>query len=120
MTANQQIQQPCRSLAALASSITIKRDVPLHAHIAAPSGLGLFEGQLMDQQSAMGSATMPNDMVKLAPYKLAFVISKHKMPFTSCDEFMEFSRSVDPASTVLNRMPCSGVTISKRTFTKRF
>ena len=38
--------------------------------------LRIFEGQLKDQQSSMASAT--NEMVKLAPYKLAFVISKHK------------------------------------------
>ena len=66
-------------------------------------------------QSAMASATKPNDMVKFSPYKLAFVISKHKMPFTSGEAFMEFARSADPASTILNRMPCSRDTITKRT-----
>ena len=50
--------------------------------------LRIFEGQLKDQQSSMASATKPNEMVKLASYKLAFVISKHKMPFTSCEAFM--------------------------------
>ena len=63
----------------------------------------------------MASATKPNDMVKFSPYKLAFVISKHKMPFTSGEAFMEFARSADPASTILNRMPCSRDTITKRT-----
>ena len=63
----------------------------------------------------MASATKPNDMVKLAPYKLAFVISKQKMPFSSCEAFMEFARSADPASTVFSRMPCSRDTVTKRT-----
>ena len=60
----------------------------------------------------MASPTKPNEMVKPAPDKLAFVISKHKMPFTSCEAFMEFAKSADPASV---KMPCTRDTITKRT-----
>ena len=63
----------------------------------------------------MASATKPNEMVKLAPYKVAFVISKHKMPFTSCEAFMEFAKSADPASVIFQKMPCSSDTITKQT-----
>ena len=54
-------------------------------------------------------------MVKFAPYKLAFVISKHKMHFSSCEAFMEFARNADPSSLVFSKMPCSRDTIRKRT-----
>ena len=57
----------------------------------------------------------PDEMVKLAPYKLAFVISKHKMPFSSCEAFMEFARNTDPSSLFFSKMPCSRDTITKRT-----
>ena len=60
--------------------------------------LRLFESRLRSQQSTLATAVRPDEMVKLAPYKLAFVISKHKMPFSSCEAFMEFARSADPSS----------------------
>ena len=77
--------------------------------------LRLFESRLRGQQSTMAIAMKPDEMVKLASYKLAFVISKHKMPFSSCEASMEFARSADPNSSVFSKMPCSRDTITKRT-----
>ena len=53
--------------------------------------LKLCESSLRSQQSTMAIAMKPDQIVKLAPYKLAFVISKHKMPFSSCEAFMGFA-----------------------------
>lgn len=50
---------------------TAKKTYPKKAR---PSLRRRDEGQVKDQQSAMARATKPNEMVKLAPYKLALVI----------------------------------------------
>ena len=57
----------------------------------------------------------PNQLVKLAPYRLAFVINKHKMPFSSCSAFIEFASSAHPNSFVFSRMSSSRETVTRRT-----
>ena len=41
--------------------------------------LHVFEGTIRNQQAVMATALKPNELVKLAPYKLAFVLAKHKL-----------------------------------------
>ena len=69
--------------------------------------LHLFEGTIQKQQAVMSSALKPNEVVKLAPYKIAFVLAKHKLPFSTCEAFSEFARSADPSSSVFSQMACS-------------
>ena len=76
--------------------------------------LHLFEGTIQKQQAVMSSALKPNELVKLAPYKLAFVLAKHKLPFSTCEAFSEFARSADPSSSVFSQMACSRGTITKK------
>ena len=74
----------------------------------------VFEGTIRNQQAVMASALQPNELVKLAPYKLAFVLAKHKLPFSTCEAFSEFARSADPNSSVFSQMACSRGTITKK------
>lgn len=74
-----------------------------------------FERSLKHQQSAMSAALLPDELVKLAPYKLAFVIGKRKLPFQICDALWEFASSADPQSAVFSRMPHSRDTVTRRT-----
>ena len=76
--------------------------------------LYVFEGMIKNQQAVMAGALQPNELVKLAPYKLAFVIAKHKLPFSTCEAFSEFARSADPSSCVFSQMACSSGTITKK------
>ena len=77
--------------------------------------LQVFEGTIKNQQALMTSALQPTLLVKLAPYKLAFVLAKHKLPFSTCEAFSEFARSADPNSSVFSQMACSRGTITKKT-----
>ena len=70
---------------------------------------------LCTKQALLESALRSEDLVILAPFKLAFVIGKHKMPFSSCKSFPEFAKCADPNSVIFSRMPASRVTIMKRT-----
>ena len=63
-----------------------------------------FECMYARQRNSLTRALQPDQLSKLAPYKLAFVIGKHKMPFYTCYAFLEFSRSADPNSPVFSRM----------------
>ena len=74
-----------------------------------------FECMYARQRNSLTRALQPDQLSKLAPYKLAFVIGKHKMPFSTCNAFLEFSRSADPNSPVFNRMAGSRDTVKKRT-----
>ena len=71
-----------------------------------------FENTTLKQQATMVQAMEPNELVKLAPYKLAFVINKHKMSFSSCSAFVEFATSADPKSPVFSRMASSRDTVT--------
>ena len=62
----------------------------------------------------MAHALKPNELVKLAPYKPAFVLAKHKLPFSTCEAFSEFARSADPSSSAFFQMACSRGTITKK------
>ena len=48
------------------------------------------------QTSIISAALKPDELVKLAPYKLAFVIAKSKIPFSSCHAFVEFAKLLIP------------------------
>ena len=48
----------------------------------------------------------------LATYKLAYIICKHKHPFSAAEDFMEFARLADPDSQVFR-----GASASRRTIT---
>lgn len=74
-----------------------------------------FENIYSKQKSTMVKALEPNMLLKTAPFKLAFTIAKHKMPFSSCGAFLEFARAADPNSSVLRNMVGSRETIAKRT-----
>ena len=73
--------------------------------------LHVFEGTIRNQQAVMASALQPNELVN----KLAFVLAKHKLPFSTCEAFSEFARSADPSSSVFSQMACSRGTITKKT-----
>lgn len=60
----------------------------------------VFESTIKNQRAVMASVLQPTQLVKLAPYKLAFVLAKHKLPFSTCEAFSEFARSADPSSSV--------------------
>ena len=47
-----------------------------------------FKSMYAKQRSTLTAAIEHDALVKLAPYKLAFVIGKHKMPFSSCNAFL--------------------------------
>ena len=74
-----------------------------------------FECMYAQQRNSLTRALRPDQLSKLAPYKLAFVIGKHKMPFSIFDAFLEFSRSADPNSSVFSKMAGSRDTVIKRT-----
>ena len=71
-----------------------------------------FEHLYLKQRSTMTAAMEPDKLVKLAPYKLAFVLGKHKLPYSCCESFIEFARAADPTSLVFKRMAGSGDTIT--------
>ena len=56
----------------------------------------------------------PQDLIKTAPYKLAYTITKHKMPFSSCDAFIEYAKAADPDSVVFQKMASSRQTITRK------
>ena len=66
------------------------------------------------QRSTLTAAIEPDALIKLAPYKLAFVIGKHKMPFSSCNAFLEFAKCADPNSSVFTGMAGSRDTVTRR------
>ena len=75
----------------------------------------LYESQMKNQQAILQSALNSDELTILAPYKLALVLGKHKMPFSSCSAFLEFARCADPKSVVFSRMPAGRDTITRRT-----
>ena len=75
----------------------------------------LYKSQIKNQQAVLQSALNSDELTILAPYKLAFVLGKHKMPFSSCSAFLEFARFADPNSVVFSRMPAGRHTIMRRT-----
>ena len=72
-----------------------------------------FEHMYSKQRSTLTAALEPDKLVKLAPYKLAFVLGKHKLPYSCCESFIEFARAADPTSSVFKMMAGSGDTIMK-------
>ena len=77
--------------------------------------LAHYEASILKQQATMKHSMEPNHLLKLASYKLAFIINKHKMPFNSSTAFVEFATLADPNSVVFSHMPSSRETITRRT-----
>ena len=73
-----------------------------------------FESMYAKQRSTLTAAIEPDALVKLAPYKLAFVIGKHKMPFSSFNAFLEFAKCADPNSSIFTRMAGSRDTVTRQ------
>ena len=55
-----------------------------------------FEHMYSKQKTTLTTALEPDKLVKLAPYKLVFVLGKHKLPYSCCESFIEFARAADP------------------------
>ena len=70
---------------------------------------------LSRQQSLMKKAMSPNEMNRLAPYKLAFTLAKNKLPFSACEAFVSFAKAADPESLVFKHMASSRNTIATKT-----
>ena len=51
-----------------------------------------FESKKSKQKKCMDKALTPSQAVAVAPYKLAFMITKHKMPFTTCESIELYER----------------------------
>ena len=66
-----------------------------------------------EKEKASASLQKPDKLTILAPYKLAFILGKHEMPFSSCSAFLEFARFADPNSVVFSRMPAGRHTITR-------
>ena len=66
------------------------------------------------QRSTLTAALEPDKLLKLAPYKLAFVLGKDKLPYSCCESFIEFARAADPASPVFKLMAGSRDTTVRR------
>ena len=54
-------------------------------------------------------------MRKMALYKLALALAKHKMPFSACEAFITFAKVADPDSIVFKNMAGSRNTIATKT-----
>ena len=77
--------------------------------------LAHYESSFLKQQATMRHSMEPNQLLKLAPYKLAFIINKHKMPFSSSPVFVEFAALADPNSAVFSQIPLSRETVTRCT-----
>ena len=66
----------------------------------------LYKSQVKKQQAVLQSALNSDELTILAPYKQAFVLGKHKLPFSSCSAFLEFARFADPNSVVFFKNAC--------------
>ena len=73
-----------------------------------------LEKMYSKQKSTMDTALEPDKLVKLAPYKLAFVLGKYKLPFSCCEKFLKFAGAADPTSLVFKQMAGSRDTVTKR------
>ena len=56
----------------------------------------------------------PQRLIHQAPYKLAFVLAKHKMPFSHANYMVEFARAADPDSQVFQNMSSSRWTVTRK------
>ena len=77
--------------------------------------ISTFQKGLIRQQQILKKATTQSQLHVVAPYKLAFTLAKHKMPFSSCEAFTEFARAADPESLVFKDMAGSRNTIATKT-----
>lgn len=73
-----------------------------------------FDAEKKKQQNFMVKALTPNQAVALAPYVLAYTITKYKMPFNKCEAMVEFAKCADPQSKVFSRMPSSRQSITTK------
>ena len=66
--------------------------------------VGSFQKSLAKQQLVLRKAITPNEMRKMALYKLALTLAKHKMPFSACEAFITFNKAADPDSIVFKNL----------------
>ena len=77
--------------------------------------LAHYEASILKQQATMKHSMEPNQLLKLAPYKPAFIINKHKMPFNSSTAFVKLVTLADPNSVVFSHVLSSRETVTRRT-----
>ena len=63
----------------------------------------------------MKKATTSNQLQLLSPYKLTYILDKHKMVFKSSEAVSEFVKIVDSQSQVFRTMAGSHNTIANKT-----
>ena len=72
---------------------------------------------LADYESERKTLLRPTDTTKkqvLASYKLAYIVCKHKHPFSAADDFIQFARLSDPKSEVFIGASGSRHTVIRR------
>ena len=74
-----------------------------------------FVKSLTKQQQTLRKAVSPSQLQRLAPYKLAFTLASHKMPFSACEAFTTFAHAADPDSVVFKNIAGSRNTIATKT-----
>lgn len=76
-----------------------------------------YEADQRHQKGQIHKLLDPQMKAKVASYKLAYVVGKHKKPLSvSCDcgHYVEFARAADPDSQVFKQMVCSRTSITRR------
>ena len=53
----------------------------------------------------------PQRKARLASYKLAFEVCKHKKPLSDCEHYIELARIADTDSEIFKQMVCSRTSI---------
>ena len=111
----------CRSVFTQLKTHTIKRHfesrhkpyVSLEPH----SKSSKYERLLAAYESERRTMLKPTDASKkqvLASYKLAYIVCKHKHPFSAAEDFIEFARLADPESEVFSSTSASRCTVTRR------
>ena len=67
----------------------------------------MYESKLQNQQALLELVLRSENLVTLTPFKLAFVIGKHKMLFSSYTAFLKFTKCADSNSFIFSRMHAS-------------
>ena len=73
-----------------------------------------YEADLKHQKGQIEQFVDPQRKAKLASYKLAFVVGRHKKPLSDCEHYVEFAKAADPDSEVFKQMVCSRTSITRR------
>ena len=63
-----------------------------------------YEADQKHQKGQIHKLLDPQMKAKVASYKLAYVVGKHKKPLSDCEHYVEFARAADPDSQVFKQM----------------